>query len=197
MMRSPTHESYCIFGKSLVFSTDSDKKTWVNGKEHKHVTGSCEVKIGDFTSETFVGAKHSQQLAATYDAFIGLKVSTSMAVDISANKDYKAFKDKKVDRDASVHVHEKAPEILYAAGGCTVKLLKDKSATMWGGTDNKVQINASSGDITIESGKGKISLKATKEMDISGSGVDINAGSKPIKMKGSNVSMKGDKIELG
>ncbi len=196
-IRSPSHESYFILGQSLVFSTDSNAKTWVKGNEERHITGKFEVKVLDFTSETFVGAKHSQQLAATYDTFIGLKVATSMAVDISANKDKKLLKDKKVDRTADEHVTEKSPDILYAAGGCTVKLLKDKSATLWGGSENKVQINAGSGDITVETGKGKISLKATKDVDIHGSGVSVNAGSNPIKMKGSNVKMEGDKIELG
>jgi type VI secretion system secreted protein VgrG len=197
MMRSPTHESYCIFGKSLVFSTDSDKKTWVNGKEHKHVTGSFEAKVLDFTSEIFVGAKHSSQLATTLDTFVGMKTSFSMALDISSNKDKKVFKDKIVEHILDKHMDVKAKnfihqsvdnttrlnmmpdEMLLESGDSMINIRKDadivaQTKTKMGlSGDSEVSITAKSGGIKMRAGSGGLKIKSQGEATINGQTIKI------------------------
>lgn len=187
-IRSPTHESVFILGQSLYWSTDSNAKTLVKGDHHKLINGKSELNVGDITNNVFVGIKSEAQLASTNTMFVGLKNSVSKALDVSINKDVKIIKDNKVDRKAGTYVREKSPELNYSTGGMTLLMV-----------ENKGFARLQAGHSIIELKKGAdISVKADTDLKLkaSGGGVEIDSA-KPMKLNGSQVVIKGNKIELG
>lgn len=210
-IHSPSHESVFILGQSLYFSTDSNAKTLVKGNESKLVSGKCEVKVLDFTSETFVGAKNSNNLAttnqnfigATADTFVGskneaalaIKTSISKSLLISKNFEKKIFKDKEVDREATVHVREKAPNLGYIAGNSKVLLMdKGKKAVLMSGS-SQIEIKENS-DMKIDS-NAKMDLISKGKMTIKGSAIDMDTSGKDFSLKAGNVMINGSKVKIG
>ncbi|HHJ17837.1 MAG TPA: type VI secretion system tip protein VgrG [Gammaproteobacteria bacterium] len=198
-IRSPSHESVFILGQSLYFSTDSDAKTLVKGNETRLISGKLETKILDFTSETFVGMKHSQSLAATYDTFIGLKTATSMAVDISGNKDIKVFKDKKVEHTLDEYMKVAAKQyVKFNVDGESSELHLTKTAALTASGASSIEIKKDA-EIII-SGKNKVNVNGPDQITLSAKKgeVKMKAGSKGIKLNtGGNVTVSGSKINIG
>jgi len=205
-IHSPSHESVFILGQSLYFSTDSNAKTIVNGKAKWEVKLDQKVEIGGLTTETFIGGKNANFIGAALDTFVGskneltlaIKTSLSKSIDISKNFDKKIFKDKKVDREATVHVTEKSPDIGYMAGSSKLLLRKKaKKAVLMSGS-SQIEINENS-DIIISS-KTKVNVNGPDQISLSAKTGEIKmkAGSKGVKLNSSgNVTVSGKKINLG
>jgi hypothetical protein len=176
LMKSPTHNSYIILGKSMQKFTDSDGVEHAYGNEEKFTQGT--------TKETFVGLKQSYNLAVTEEFFTGAKISQMTGAEIKTN----------ISKEVSKNILNRERK---AKGGILYDSMQHIHLIGGAGDESAVKLDASK---AIISGKnshitqdtaGGIQISAKKDIEMQAkNGLLIKAGSKPIVLKSKKAEIK-------
>lgn len=138
-LRSPSHESVIELGKSIYLGTLSNLREKCNGTFNQIIHGTKEeyvagpVKIkwdganisfhGGVTSDTFVGVKNTNQLAATVDTFAGVKISRVAArrYEKTSGKNHWESAINDIEGKTEVKLHCGGSSISIKPGSITIK----------------------------------------------------------------------------